>query len=527
MTELCDLPAHELAQLIRKGETSASEALESALERVRAVDGDPGRLDAEAGDVKTVHAFITLTEERARAQAKEVDEKMTKGEIAGPLAGVPFTAKDIFTVKDVLATAGSRILSNFVAPYTATPVARLESAGAVMLGKVNLDEFTYGSSNESSAFQPASRNPWDPSRVPGGSSGGSAAAVAAGEGALSIGTDTAGSIRQPAAFCGVVGMKPTYGRVSRYGLIAFGSSIDCPGPVARNVRDAAMMLNVIAGPDPHDSTAAAVPVPDYTAGLEDGVKGMRIGLSPDYDQITFFNHETGELESQPLPKEIAEAVTRAADKISDAGARIVEKVAMPHTRYGIPTYFVISRVEAASNLHRFDGVKYGYRTHAKVKDLRELYRKTRAEGFGLQPKLRILMGMYVSAAQYSEQYYRRALQVRSLIRGDFDHAFDPNGEHKLDALLTATTPTTAFPVGDIYGDSVLMQYADQLTVPANHAGVPAISIPAGLNGERLPIGVQLVGPDFSEATLLRVGRAYEMATEGEPWRKERPAVLSR
>lgn len=525
MTELCDLPAYEIAALIRKGEASAAAVLESALARVRAVDGDPGRLDADGADISKVHAFITLTEERARAQAKSVDEKLAKGEIPGPLAGVPFTAKDIFTVKDVLATAGSRILSNFVAPYTATPVARLESAGAVMLGKVNLDEFTYGSSNESSAFQPASRNPWDPGRVPGGSSGGSAAAVAAGEGALSIGTDTAGSIRQPAAFCGVVGMKPTYGRVSRYGLIAFGSSIDCPGPLARNVYDAAMMLNAIAGPDPHDSTAAAVPVPDYTAGLEDGVKGMRIGLSPDYDKITFFNHETGELESQPLPKEIADAVTRAADILSDAGARIVENVAMPHTRYGIPTYFVISRVEAASNLHRFDGVKYGYCTQTKVKDLRELYRKTRAEGFGLQPKLRILMGMYVSAAQYSEQYYRRALQVRSLIRGDFERAFDPNGEHKLDALLTATTPTTAFPVGDIYGDSVLMQYADQLTVPANHAGVPAISIPAGLSGQRLPIGVQLVGPDFSEAALLRAGRAYEMATESETWRKEKPMVL--
>jgi aspartyl-tRNA(Asn)/glutamyl-tRNA(Gln) amidotransferase subunit A len=525
MTELCDLPAHELAALVRKGDVSAADATESALARVHAVDGDPGRLDAPAKDVSKVHAFITLTEERARAQAKSVDEKLAKGEIPGPLAGVPFTAKDIFTVKDVLATAGSRILSNFVAPYTATAVQRVESAGAVMLGKVNLDEFTFGSSNESSAFQPAARNPWDPSRVPGGSSGGSAAAVAAGEGALSIGTDTAGSIRQPAAFCGVVGMKPTYGRVSRYGLIAFGSSIDCPGPVARNVRDAAMLLNAMAGPDPRDSTAAAVPVPDYTAGLEDGVKGMRIGLSPDYDQITFFNAETGELESQPLPKEIAAAVTRAADKLSDAGARIVENVAMPHTRYGIPAYFVISRVEASSNLHRFDGVKYGYRTQAKVKDLRELYRKTRAEGFGPQPKLRILMGMYVSAAQYSEQYYRRALQVRSLIRGDFDRAFDPHGEHKLDALLTATTPTTAFPVGDIYGDSVLMQYADQLTVPANHAGVPAIAIPAGLSSERLPVGVQLIGPDFSEALLLRIARAYETATETEAWRKERPKVL--
>jgi aspartyl-tRNA(Asn)/glutamyl-tRNA(Gln) amidotransferase subunit A len=402
----------------------------------------------------------------------------------------------------------------------------MEAAGAVMLGKVNLDEFTYGSSNESSAFQPAPRNPWDLDTVPGGSSGGSAAAVAAGEGALSLGTDTAGSIRQPAAFCGVVGLKPTYGRVSRYGLIAFGSSLDCPGPVARNVTDAALMMNAIAGPDARDATAAALPVPDFTAGIEDGVKGMRIGLSPDYDQITFFNHETGELESQPLPKEIAQAVERAADKLSEMGARIVEGVHMPHTRYGIPAYFVISRVEAASNLHRYDGVKYGYRSAEKVSDLRELYKKTRGEAFGLQPKLRILMGMYVSAAQYSEQYYQRALRVRSLIRSDFEAAFDPDGEHKVDALLTATTPTTAFKAGDVYGDSVLMQYADQLTVPANHAGVPAISVPGGLDAGGLPIGVQLIGPDFAEASLLRMARTYELATEGEAWRRERPKVLA-
>ena len=526
MSELCDLPAHELASRIRKKEVSALEATEAALERVRAVDGDPGRLDGPADEVHKVHAFITVTDERARQQAKDIDARLAKGEVPGPLAGVPYTVKDIFAVKDVLTTAASRILSNFVAPYTATPVARMDAAGAVMLGKVNLDEFTYGSSNESSAYQPAARNPWNPAHVPGGSSGGSAAAVAAGEGALSLGTDTAGSIRQPAAFCGIVGMKPTYGRVSRYGLIAFGSSLDCPGPMARNVRDAALMLNAIAGPDPRDSTAAATPASDYTAALEDGVKGLRIGLSPDYDKITFFNPETGEIDSQPLPKEIAEAVLRAADKLSDAGARIIENVPMPHTRYGIPAYFVISRVEAASNLHRFDGVKYGYRTALKPKNLRDLYRKTRAEGFGPQPKLRILMGMYVSAAQYSEQYYHRALQVRSLIRGDFDAAFDANGAHKLDALLTATTPTTAFPVGDIYGDSVLMQYADQLAVPANHAGVPAISLPAGLSGDKLPLGIQLVGPDFSEATLLRAARAYEAATEGDAWRAERPQVLA-
>jgi aspartyl-tRNA(Asn)/glutamyl-tRNA(Gln) amidotransferase subunit A len=504
------------------------EVLESSLERIAAVDGRPGSLESgeeTAADRETVHAFITPMPERARAQAEAVDAKIAEGEIPGPLAGVPFTVKDIFTVKGTPSTAASRILANFTAPYTATPAARLEKAGGVMLGKVNLDEFTYGSSNESSAFQPASRNPWDTARVPGGSSGGSAASVAAGECALSLGTDTAGSIRQPAAFCGVVGMKPTYGRVSRYGLIAFGSSLDCPGPVARNVTDAAMMLNVIAGPDAHDSTAVTVPVPDYTATLEDGVKGMRIGLSPDFFQISFFNHETGELETQPLPDEIKAAVERAADLLSEMGARIVENVPMPHTRYGIPAYFVIARVEAASNLHRYDGVKYGYRTPDLVADLHEMYRRSRAQGFGLQPKLRILMGMYVSAAQYSEQYYKRALQVRTLIRSDYVQAFDPDGEYRLDALLTPTTPTTAFPIGDVYGDSVLMQYADQLTVTANHAGTPGLSVPAGLDADGLPIGVQLLGPDFSEATLLQIGRAYEIATADDPWRVQKPQVL--
>jgi len=523
---LADLPAHQLAALIRKGEASASEALEAAIDRVQAVDGASGALDGDPKDADGVHAFISLSTDRARAQAADVDARMANGELPGPLAGVPFTVKDIFTVKDTHTTAGSRILANFKAPYTATAVSKIEAAGAVILGKVNLDEFTFGSSNESTAFLPSPRNPWDLDRVPGGSSGGSAAAVAAGEGAFSLGTDTAGSVRQPASFCGVVGLKPTYGRVSRYGLIAFASSLDCPGPATRDVTDAALTLNAMAGPDPNDSTAAAVPVSDYTSGLEDGVKGMRIGLSPDYDQITFFNHESGELESQPLPKEIALSVERAADKLSEMGARIVENVPMPQTRYGIPAFFVISRVEAASNLHRYDGVKYGLRSNAKVDDLRELYRQTRAEGFGSQPKLRILMGMYVSAAQYSEQYYQRALRVRSMIRADFDDAFNQDGAHKLDALLTATTPTPAFAHGGLYGDSVLMQYADQFTVPANHAGVPAISLPAGLSQERLPLGIQLIGPDFSEGKLLRIARAYEMATESDAWRSERPKVLA-
>jgi aspartyl-tRNA(Asn)/glutamyl-tRNA(Gln) amidotransferase subunit A len=285
------------------------------------------------------------------------------------------------------------------------------------------------------------------------------------------------------------------------------------------------MLSAMAGADKRDSTAATVAVPDYLASLEKGVKGLRIGLSPDYMQITFPDPETGELVRQALPEEIRAATLHAAEVLAKQGAEIVEDVPMPNTSYGIPAYFVISRVEAASNLHRFDGVKYGYRTTSEYHELRELYRKSRAEGFGLQPKLRILMGMYVSAAQYSEQYYARALQVRSLIRSDFDTVFNADGAYKLDALLTPTTPTTAFKMADIYGDSVLMQYADQLTVPANHAGIPGISVPGGIASDGLPIGIQLLAPDFMEETLFQVGRAYEQATADEAWRKTKPMVL--
>ena len=527
MTELTALSALELAEMVRTHQVSAVEVLDANLARIEEVDGRPGVLDADLSpeDASKVHAFITHTNEIARRQAQDVDAKIAKGEDTGLLTGVPFTVKDIFCVRGTPSTAASRILANFVAPYTATPVARMNAAGGVMLGKVNLDEFTFGSSSESSAFQPSPRNPWDLSRVPGGSSGGNVAAVAAGEGALSLGTDTAGSIRQPAAFCGVVGMKPTYGRVSRYGLIAFGSSLDCPGPIARNVKDAALMLQVIAGADKADATTAVKSVPDYLQDIEKGVKGMRIGLSPDYFRITFPNPESGEYVEQPLPQEISDAVYKAAELYKAMGAEIIEDVPMPNTRFGIPVYFVISRVEAASNLHRFDGVKYGYRTKETVRDLTEMYRRSRGEGFGLQPKLRILMGMYVSAAQYSEQYYQRALKVRTLIRGDFEQAFDPNGKYKLDALLTPTTPTPAFEMAAVYGDSVMMQYADQLTVPANHAGVPGISVPAGFSKDGLPIGIQLLGADFNEATLLRMARSYEMATEQEDWRKKKPAIL--
>ena len=525
---LMDMTARLVAESVKQGELSAVTVLEAALERISAVDGRPGSLDVDAlseDDKNKVHAFITLTKDRAYQQAQDVDRRVSEGEDPGPLAGVPITVKDIFCIKDTPSTAGSRMLANFVAPYTTTPVERLEAAGAITLGKVNLDEFTYGSSTESSAFQPATRNPWDTDRVPGGSSGGSAASIAAGEALLSLGTDTGGSIRQPAAFCGVVGLKPTYGRVSRYGLIAFGSSLDCPGPIARNVGDAALMLSVIAGEDWRDSTAVTLPVPDYLSSLDKGVRGLRIGLSPDYMNIPFPDPITGEIVRQDLPMEIREATLRAADVLASQGAEIVENVPMQNTVYGIPTYFVISRVEAASNLHRFDGVKYGYRTEDEFQDLREMYRKTRAEAFGLQPKLRILMGMYVSAAQYSEQYYQRALCVRSKIRSDFEAAFDPQGAYRVDVLLTPTTPTTAFKMADVYGDSVLMQYADQLTVPANHAGIPGISIPGGLSSEGLPIGIQFQAPDYREDTLFQVGHAYEVATADEPWRKRTPQVL--
>lgn len=525
---LMENSAQELAQKVQNQEVSAIEILEAALERIAAVDGKPGTLDygdLTEEDKNKVHAFITLTKDRAFQQAQKVDARIKAGEKVGPLAGVPVTIKDIFCLKGTPSTAASRMLANFTAPYTATPVERLEAAGALTLGKVNLDEFTYGSSTESSAFQPATRNPWDTSRVPGGSSGGSAASVAAGEALLSLGTDTGGSIRQPAAFCGVVGMKPTYGRVSRYGLIAFGSSLDCPGPLARNVGDAALMLSVIAGEDPRDGTSVKLPVPDYLESMQKGVKGMRIGISPDYLHIPVPNPETGEIIEHGLPEQIRKATFHAAQVLAEQGAEIVENIPMPNMIYGIPTYFVISRVEAASNLHRFDGVKYGYRTKEAFQDLREMYRMTRAEGFGLQPKLRILMGMYVSAAQFSEQYYQRALRVRSLIRSDFEAAFDPQGAFRVDALLTPTTPTTAFKISDIYGDSVLMQYADQLTVPANHAGIPGISIPGGLSDEGLPIGIQFQAPDYREDILFRVGHAYEVATADEAWRKIKPQVL--
>ncbi len=509
--EISELPAHEIVARLKAGDLTAEMVLDATLERIEAVEGESGSLGGDPNGERGIHAYISLAEERARDQARAVDRRLEAGEDPGLLAGVPVAVKDIFCVTGTASTAGSKILAKFVAPYTATPVARLEQAGALTIGKANLDEFTYGSSNESSAFLPTARNPWSASRVPGGSSGGSAASVAAGEAALSLGTDTSGSIRQPAAFCGVVGMKPTYGRVSRYGLIAFASSLDCPGPVARNVRDAALMLQAIAGADPFDATAAKVPVEDYLGQIEGGVRGMRIGLSPDFSRLRYPDPDTGEMHEQALQPEIERELLASAERLADEGAEIVEGIDLPNIRYGIPAYFVISRVEAASNLHRYDGVKYGYRSEGDATDMFDLYRKSRGQGFGSQPKLRILMGMYVSGEQYEKRYYERALRVRTLIRDDFERAFE-----QVDAVLAPTTPTTAFEIGSIYGDSVAMQYADLLTVPANHAGIPAISIPSGVDNSGLPIGMQLMGPDFSERKLLQMARALELPQVSRP-----------
>jgi aspartyl-tRNA(Asn)/glutamyl-tRNA(Gln) amidotransferase subunit A len=524
-----DLPAYSIADLVRTKQISAEEVLDKTLERIRQVDGRAGHVDAPEAqteeDLNTVHAFTLVTEEYARKQAKHIDKLLQDGKNPGPLAGVPYTAKDIFTVKGVRSTAGSKILSNYISPYSATVVERMQDAGAVMIGKVNLDEFTYGSSSESSAYKPVPRNPWDTSRVVGGSSGGSAAAVAAGEGAISLGTDTGGSIRHPASFCGTVGLKPTYGRVSRYGLIAFGSSLDCPGPLTRTVSDAALTLQAIAGEDPRDSTTATVPVPDYLTEMDQDIRGMRIGLSEEFFRVTYFDADTGELVENPIDDQIRDAIYSTAGFLAQLGADIVEDVPLPHTKYGVPTYFVISRVEASSNLLRYDGVKYGYRTDESFNDLRELYRRTRGEAFGVEPKLRMLMGIYLSAAQFDKGYYQRALKARALIRDDFDQIFDSKGRYQLDALLTPTAPSTAFPIGSVYGDSVLMQYSDQLTATTNHAGIPGLSIPVGFDRDELPIGAQFLGPDYSEGVLLRIARAYEKVTDNEDWRLKRPPIL--
>jgi aspartyl-tRNA(Asn)/glutamyl-tRNA(Gln) amidotransferase subunit A len=438
--------------------------------------------DAEIG------AFLTLSEDRALAQAARIDKMVADGKPLPSLAGVPVAIKDVMVTRGLRTTAGSKILENFVPPYDCTAVARLEAAGAVVLGKLNCDEFAMGSSTENSAYHPV-RNPRDKSRVPGGSSGGSAAAVAAGMAVATLGSDTGGSIRQPASFCGVVGLKPTYGRVSRYGLIAFASSLDHIGPFANTVKDAALVLRTIAGRDPMDSTSADVPVPDYVAELEKPVRGLKVGVAKEYF-------------GSGLDAEVRAAVEAAIQKLAGLGCEIVP-VSLPHTEYAIPAYYIVATAEASANLARYDGVRYGFRARG-AKTLAEMYRETRDGGFGMEVKRRIMLGTYALSAGYYDAYYLKAQKVRTLLTRDFDEAF-----MKVDVIAAPTAPTPAFKLGEKMDDPLAMYLADIYTVTANLAGIPGISVPCGENREGLPIGLQIFGRHFDEATVLRVAHGYE------------------
>ena len=436
----------------------------------------------------SIGAFLTLSEDRSQAQAERIDKMAAEGKPLPALAGVPVAIKDVMVTRDVRTTAGSKILENFVPPYDCTAVARLESAGAVVLGKLNCDEFAMGSSNENSAYHEV-HNPRDKSRVPGGSSGGSAAAVAAEMAVATLGSDTGGSIRQPASFCGVVGLKPTYGRVSRYGLIAFASSLDHIGPFAKTVKEVALVLRTIAGRDPMDSTSAEVPVPDYVAELEKPVKGLKIGVAKEYF-------------GEGLDIEVRAAVEAAIQKLAELGCEVVP-VSLPHTEYAIPTYYIVATAEASSNLARFDGVRYGFRA-PKARTLSDMYRLSRDGGFGMEVKRRIMLGTYALSAGYYDAYYLKAQKVRTLLTRDFDEAFK-----KVDVIAAPTAPTPAFKLGEKVNDPLAMYLADIYTVTANLAGIPGISVPCGENQEKLPIGLQLFGRHFDEAMLLRVAHTYE------------------
>ena len=437
-----------------------------------------------------IGAYLILCKERALAKAGEIDALAAKGETLPPLGGVPVAIKDVMVTRGVRSTAGSKILGNYIPPYDCTAVARLEAAGAIVLGKVNCDEFAMGSSNENSAWHTV-HNPRDLSRVPGGSSGGSAAAVAADLAVAALGSDTGGSIRQPASFCGVVGLMPTYGRVSRYGLIAFASSLDHIGPLTKTVEDAAIILRVIAGRDLMDSTSADLPVPDYVAELEKPVRGLRIGVAKEYF-------------AEGLDVEVRGAIEAAIQKLAQLGCEIVP-ISLPHTRYAIPVYYIIATAEASANLARFDGVRYGYRA-ADARTLAEMYRRTRDQGFGAEVKRRIMLGTYVLSAGYYDAYYLKAQKVRALVARDFARAFQ-----EVDVIVTPTCPTPAFKLGEKVDDPLAMYLADIYTVTADLAGIPGISVPCGETKEKLPIGLQILGKHFDEATVLRVAGACEGA----------------
>jgi aspartyl-tRNA(Asn)/glutamyl-tRNA(Gln) amidotransferase subunit A len=442
-------------------------------------------------DDPQIGAYLILSRDRALEQAGRMDQLASRRGKLPPLGGVPIGIKDVLATRGVRTTAGSKILGNYVPPYDCTAVSRLEAAGAVILGKTNCDEFAMGSSNENSAWHPV-RNPRDPTRVPGGSSGGSAAAVAADMAVATLGSDTGGSIRQPASFCGVVGLMPTYGRVSRYGLVAFASSLDHIGPFTKTVKDAAIVLRTIAGRDPMDSTSADLPVPDYVAELEKPVHDLKIGVAKEYL-------------AEGLDREVRNAVEAAIQKLESLGCKIIE-ISLPHTKYAIPTYYVVATAEASSNLARFDGVRYGYRAR-DVRTLSEMYRRTRDQGFGAEVKRRIMLGTYALSAGYYDAYYLKAQKVRTLIATDFEEAFS-----KVDAIVTPTCPTAAFKLGEKSEDPLAMYLADIYTVTADLAGIPGISIPCGQTSGKLPIGLQILGRHFDEATILRVANAYEQAT---------------
>jgi len=460
---------------IAEKQITATRLVEDFYQKIKAEDGD-------------INAFLTLCEHRALGQAKRIDDLAGRGDVLPPLAGIPIAIKDVMVTRGIRSTAGSKILDNFIPPYDCTAVARLEAAGAIVLGKTNCDEFAMGSSNENSAYGPV-RNPRDSTRVPGGSSGGSAAVVAAGTAVASLGSDTGGSIRQPASFCGVVGLMPTYGRVSRYGLIAFASSLDHVGPFTKTVKDAAILLRVIAGRDPMDSTSADVPVPDYEQEIGKPVRGMKLGIPAEYF-------------SEGLDVGVRAAVESAIQLLSDAGAEIVP-ISLPHTQYAIPTYYVIATAEASANLARYDGVRYGYRS-PEVRTLSDMYRKTRDEGFGPEVKRRIMLGTYALSSGYYDAYYLKAQKVRTLLARDFQNAFA-----KVDAILTPTAPTPAFKLGEKTDDPLSMYLADIYTVTADLAGIPGISVPCGQTKSGLPIGLQVLGKHFDEGTLLRVAHVVE------------------
>lgn len=480
--ELATLTLRQARTAVAEGRTSATALALAHYERIAALDGPDGQ---------AINSFLTLNRERALAAAEKVDADARSGNPLGPLAGVPVAIKDVLATRGVPTTAGSRILEGYRPPYDATVVAKLEAAGAIVLGKLNCDEFAMGSSNENSAYGPV-RNPRALDRVPGGSSGGSAAAVAAGFCVASLGTDTGGSVRQPAAFCGVVGVLPTYGRVSRYGLIAFASSLDRVGPLTRSVEDAAILLEVLAGPDSHDATAVDQPVPDYRAELARPVAGLRIGVPEEYF-------------GAGLDPEIRAVVERALAGLRTAGC-IVTPVSLPHTRYAVPTYYVIATAEASSNLSRFDGVRFGLRASPQegANTLAAMYRTTRDGGFGAEVKRRILLGTYVLSAGYYDAYYRKAQQVRTLLARDFQAAFA-----EVDALVCPMTPSPAFRLGEKTADPLQMYLEDIYSVAASLAGICGLSVPGGTTAGGLPIGVQVLGPHFGEATILRVGAAIE------------------